>query len=134
MNGYFYIDDGMQYSVYGNKGSKYEISEEEAESAKQSVRWFINLPEYFTKLGVLQEKTSREEDFNGIPCVYVEMRKYDDEVLKIHISKEYGIVMNFELHTDTGEKVTYFTRTLFETGTVSDKDIELPSDVNFMEY
>jgi hypothetical protein len=104
INGYFYIDDGMQYSVYGNKGSKHEIGEEEAESARQSVRWFINLPEYFTHLGVLKGKTSREEDFNGIPCVYLEMEKYDGSIFKVHISKEYGIVMNFELYTDTGKK------------------------------
>jgi hypothetical protein len=108
--------------------------EGEITAAKSSAYWNGLYIEYFSEPGYVEILTEREEDYNGFPCVYLEMKNYEDDTLKVHISKEYGVVMSYEHYNkDTDLKLLECKRNHFEVGTVADDEFELPSDINFQQ-
>lgn len=98
---------------------------------KESLWGVYNLPDVLEYMII---KTSGEEDFNGTRCVYLEMEDdFDIETWEIYIHKEYGVVMKLERYSESGELLESFTRTLFETGIVTDKEFEIPAGIEIEE-
>ncbi len=130
----FDLDKKEKYEWREDKGVIMKMSEEEITAAKSSAYWNGLYIEYFSEPGYVEILTEREEYYNGFPCVYLEMKNYEDDTLKVHISKEYGVVMSYEHYNkDTDLKLLECKRNHFEVGTVADDEFELPSDINFQQ-
>lgn len=98
------------------------------------VLWLFDMETLFNNPESIRLVASKKEKFNGVPCVYLEFKTFEDEVLKFHINKENGVVMNFEHFYKGKEKVAYSTRHVFETGAVSDEVFTLPAGIEIKEY
>jgi hypothetical protein len=62
------------------------------------------------------------------------MKNYEDDTLKVYISKEYGVVMSYEhYYKDTDSKSLECRRNHFEVGKVADDEFQIPSDVTIIE-
>lgn len=113
-----------------NSGFKVELSDTEIEHLRIMIFWFGPFIELFSQPGLVNIEASEEKDLHGIPCVYLELKTFENELIKLFISKEYGITMKYEHYSKSGEKVSEYARQLFETGTVTDKEVEIPEVVN----
>ena len=130
----FDLDKKEEYVWKEDEGRIREMSEEEIATAKRSAYWNEMHIEYFSVPGCMEILTEREEDYNGFPCVYLEIKEIEGDTMKLHISKEYGVVMSYErYYIDTDTKLLECKRNHFEVGTVTDDEFELPSDINFQE-
>jgi hypothetical protein len=74
----------------------------------------------------LQQMDIGEEVLNGTDCVLFDVIVFSGEESKYYISKENGFVIKQEFYSRGGEKVMEFSRTVFETGGVTDADFALP--------
>jgi len=130
----FDLDKKEKYGWRDDKGAIMKMSEEEITAVKRSAYWNGLYIEYFSQPGYVEILTEREEDYNGFPCIYLEMKNHEKDTLKVYISKEYGVVMSYEhYYKDTDSKSLECKRNHFEVGTVTDDEFELPSDINFQQ-
>ncbi|NLM20540.1 MAG: hypothetical protein GX207_02190 [Peptococcaceae bacterium] len=136
-----YVDLGTSevntvYYISENEktGMKSELMDGEAERLG-TILWFgldlyLNRPDEHTQI-----VTTKEEDFNGVPCIYIEMKTFENEVIKWHVNKENGVVMNYELIPKSMDEATFYSkRHAVELGTVSDEEFEIPAGVEMQDY
>lgn len=118
-----------QIRYKGLEGKKAELSEFELAVlpiqytylSKQIFEYLMpENAQYFGKLDI------SEEVVNGTKCVLLDLVHFSGEEVKYYICKETGFVIKQGVYLENGEKVSEFSRTVLETGGVTDADFALP--------